>query len=79
MKAVKDHNGNIRLFRPLDHINRFRNNCVRVCLHDFDSNEYLKCLERFLKVESDWIPSKIGFSFYIRSTFISMQVHLFSN
>jgi len=63
------------MFRPEAHIKRLINNSSRVCLPPFDPDEFLKCLVRFLKIEQDWIPSKMGYSLYLRTTFMSMTVN----
>lgn len=74
MKAYKDEKGRIRLFRPHLNMFRIRRSSLRVGLPDFSGSEFLKCLKEFVKVERDWIPSKFGFSLYLRPTAISMTV-----
>ena len=52
-------------------MNRFRNSCERISLPDFSSEELLKSLKELLKIDREWIPSKIGHSLYIRPTAIA--------
>lgn len=74
LKAYKDSKGNIRLFRPEMNCTRLLNSAKRICLPMFDTSEFLKCLSELLKLEQRWIPTKKGYSLYIRPCFISMSV-----
>lgn len=73
MKAYKDKEGNIRLFRPECNMYRMKQSMINIALPDFDGQEFLKCIEEFVKVDSDWIYDKRGFSLYLRPTGISME------
>ncbi|KAI8904017.1 aminotransferase [Gorgonomyces haynaldii] len=73
MKAYKDKNGNIRLFRPDMNMNRLLKSSKRLTLPSFDKNELLECIKEFLKVEQRWIPSERGYSLYLRPTHIGTQ------
>lgn len=71
MKAYRDKEGNIRLFRPLDNFARLNRSCSRIALPTFDSNELLKCLKELLKIDADWVPKSHGCSLYIRPNAIA--------
>lgn len=58
MKAYKDSKGKIRLFRPECNMYRFLSSSRRISLPDFDGNEFLKCLEEYVRVEERWMPAK---------------------
>lgn len=73
MKAFRDSKGNVRLFRPMLNMNRFRRSCLRISLPDFNTQGLYQCIEHFLKVEQRWVPDQFGFSLYIRPTGISMS------
>ncbi|KAJ5071545.1 subgroup iiii aminotransferase [Anaeramoeba ignava] len=70
MKAYKDKNKNVRLFRPEQNMKRFLNTAKRLALPDFNPDELLKCLEKLVLIDADWIPEKEDFSLYIRPTII---------
>lgn len=70
LKAYRN-NENVYLFRPELNMARMRKSAQRVCFPDFDGEELIKCLERFLILEKDWIYNKRGYSLYIRPTYIS--------
>jgi len=71
MKAYKDSDGNIRLFRPDMNMKRFQDSCQRLALPTFDAEQMIACLKEFLKLDAAWIPEKEGFSFYLRPTAIA--------
>jgi len=71
MKAFKDSKGNVRLFRPWDNMQRFIESSTRLALPTFDKSELLKCICKLIQIDSDWVPTKVGYSLYIRPTIIS--------
>ena len=76
MKAYKDDQGNVRLFRPDMNMKRLQNSAKRLALPSFDQAELLKCLEEFVRIESNWVPQERGFSLYLRPTMIGTQASL---
>lgn len=76
MKAYKDEQGRIRLFRPDMNMARFLRSCKRLMLPEFDTKELLQCIKEFVKADSSWIPKERGYSLYIRPTAISTQESL---
>lgn len=66
MKAYKDKNGGLRLFRPMLNMARFQKACNRLSLPAFEEVEMLKCIEEFVKLEKDHIPTTVGESLYVR-------------
>lgn len=75
MKAYKDDQGRIRLFRPQLNMSRLRRSSLRIGLPDFSGAEFLKCIKEYVKLEKEWIPNKFGYSLYLRPTAISMTVN----
>jgi len=72
MKAYRDGNGKIRTFRPLENGKRLCRTSERMCLPTFDPNEFVKCLDEYLKIEERWIPKEPS-TLYIRPTVISLD------
>jgi branched-chain amino acid aminotransferase len=70
MKAYKDKEGNVRLFRPEMNMNRLNRSSARLCLPDFDGHSYLDCIKELVLTDADWIPTSRGYSMYIRPTMI---------
>ena len=73
MKAYLDKNGKIRLFRPDMNMKRMATAMERLALAPFDSSEMIKCIEEFVKVEKNWIPSQVGQALYLRPFAFSME------
>jgi len=73
MKAYKDANNKIRLFRPMDNMNRLNASSQRISLPGFNGKEFLECIKEYVKVEEPWIPRQRGFSLYLRPTMIATQ------
>eukprot|EP00127_Corallochytrium_limacisporum_P006326 Clim_evm37s225 gene=Clim_evmTU37s225 len=73
MKAYKDADGQVRLFRPDKNMERMNNSAARMALPTFDSNEMQTLLKELVKVEKDWVPDQPGYSLYLRPTMISTQ------
>ncbi|KAJ3146169.1 branched-chain-amino-acid aminotransferase [Geranomyces michiganensis] len=76
MKAYKDAQGKIRLFRPDMNMARLNKSCARLTLPTFDGAELLKCIKEFLRVDQKWIPSEHGYSLYLRPTAIATEESL---
>jgi len=79
MKAYKDENDCVRLFRPDMNMKRINTSAYRVCLPQFDGDELISCMGELLKIDEAWVPKKVGYSLYIRPTMISMHVNILIN
>ncbi len=66
MKAYKDTDGKIWLFRPLENQKRINISSKRLCIPEFPKDYFMEGLTTLLKLESDWIPTAEGSSMYIR-------------
>jgi len=76
MKAYKDKNGNIRLFRPDKNMARLNKSAARIALPTFSDTALVDILSRFVKLESRFIPHRKGYSLYLRPTMIGTQATL---
>ena len=66
LKAYRNANGGIQLFRPMENIKRLNRSAERMCLPTIPEEDMLNALETLLKVEESWVPSEKGTSLYIR-------------
>lgn len=57
MKAYKDKNGDVRLFRPDMNMARLNRSSARIALPTFDPNAMIELLKKFTKMEERFIPS----------------------
>ncbi|KAK7193826.1 Mitochondrial branched-chain amino acid (BCAA) aminotransferase [Paraphaeosphaeria sporulosa] len=73
MKAYKDKNGGIRLFRPEKNMARLNKSSARIALPTFDGDALIELISKFLKVDERFIPDARGYSLYLRPTMIGTQ------
>jgi branched-chain amino acid aminotransferase len=66
MKAYKDDEGKIWLFRPLDNQKRINISAKRLAIPEFPEEYFMEGLKALLRLDSDWIPTSEGSSLYIR-------------
>ncbi len=66
MKAYKDAEGNIFLFRPIDNCKRLNISSKRLSIPEVPEDFFMEGLKTLLKVEKDWIPTAEGSSLYVR-------------
>ena len=73
MKAYKDKEGKITMFRSNDNIDRMNRSAKRLCMPELDKEKVLEGIKELVKIDSDWIPTEDGTSLYIRPTMIAFE------
>lgn len=66
MKAFPSADGNITIFRPQAHHERFNRSSDRMCIPRSDYNTFIDSLEQLITLDKDWVPKKAGNALYIR-------------
>jgi len=66
MKAYKDENGGIFLFRPIDNYKRLNISAKRLAMPELPEAYFMDGLKTLLEVDKNWIPTTKGSSLYIR-------------
>ena len=66
MKANKDEEGNVLIFRPELNAKRFAESCERMCMPKIDEDLFTGLIQKVVGLDRNWIPSKPGYSLYIR-------------
>ena len=66
LKAFRQINDEIVIFRPEKHFERLNNSARRLCMPEVDVNLAVDVLKELINVDKEWIPSKRGDSLYIR-------------
>ncbi|SFR67321.1 MULTISPECIES: branched-chain amino acid aminotransferase [Maribacter] len=66
MKAYKDKNNDVFLFRPLDNHKRFNISAERMCIPQIPEDYFMEGLNALINLDKDFIPTKDGSSLYIR-------------
>lgn len=76
MKAFRQPDGGIALFRPEDNIRRFNVSGERMCMPKVDEETFMEALKELLKLDSQWVPNAEGSSLYIRPFMFATEVHV---
>lgn len=66
LKAYRNKNGEINLFRPSDNFERLNRSAVRMCMPTIPVDFLVECLRELVHVDSDWVPRNENASLYIR-------------
>lgn len=66
MKAYKDADDNVWLFRPLDNFKRLNISSKRLAMPELPEAYFMEGLKTLLQLDRDWIPTTEGSSLYIR-------------
>ncbi|PAV22319.1 branched-chain amino acid aminotransferase II [Pyrrhoderma noxium] len=73
MKAYRDENGKVTMFRPDMNMKRMNTSAERIALPTFNGNALLELIKELIRLDKHWIPREPGHSLYIRPTMIGTQ------
>ena len=76
MKAYRQPDGGISLFRPDANAKRFAKSAARVALPEMPVDFFVETIEALVKADHNWVPKNIGESLYIRPFMIATEVGL---
>ena len=76
MKAYKNAECEILVFRPHDNWARLNKSAVRMCMPEIPEDIFMEGLSTLLKLDSAWIPAKPGCSMYIRPFMFSTDEYV---
>jgi branched-chain amino acid aminotransferase len=66
MKAYKNEDGEIFLFRPIENAKRINISAARMCMPEIPEALFMDAVKQLVEVDADWVPAKEGSSLYIR-------------
>lgn len=66
LKAYKQKDGRIAIFRPEKNFERLNRSAERMIIPQVDEKFVLDALKKLIEIEKEWIPTKKGYSLYIR-------------
>lgn len=66
MKAYKDDEGEIFMFRPEKNFERINNSAIRLNMPTIPEDVFMGGLKTLLDLDRGWVPQKYGMSLYIR-------------
>lgn len=76
LKAYRQPDGGISLFRPEANAVRFQRSADRLALPALPTQAFLESLDALVKQDSEWVPGKIGESLYLRPFMFASEVGL---
>jgi branched-chain amino acid aminotransferase len=79
LKAFRQRDGGIAVFRPDAHAARFRRSARRLALPELPEITFIEAIELVLGLDRDWVPSAPEHSMYLRpfmfATEVTLSVH----
>lgn len=76
LKAYRDVNGKLRMFRPDMNMKRMNKSAERIVLPKFDGDELIKLIAKLVELDQSFVPEGEGYALYIRPTLIGTDAHL---
>jgi len=76
MKAFKNKDGDINIFRPHRHHERLLKSMERMCMPAISEEMFLASLSAIVETDFDWIPTSEGSSLYIRPLVFATESRL---
>jgi branched-chain amino acid aminotransferase len=71
MKAYKNAEGDVNIFRPIENFNRINKSAIRMAMPEVPEEIFMGGLIELLKLDSAWIPTSDTGSLYIRPFLIA--------
>jgi branched-chain amino acid aminotransferase len=71
MKAYRQADGSVSLFRPGKNIARFNKSAERMCMPTVPEDIFMEALTALVKIDADWVPDSDDASLYIRPFMIA--------
>jgi branched-chain amino acid aminotransferase len=71
MKAFKNPQGEVFLFRVEDNFKRMNESAIRMCMPEIPREIFINGLKQLIDLDREWIPVTDGYSLYIRPVYFS--------
>ena len=75
LKAYKNADGSVTLFRPLENARRFNKSAERLAMPGLPEEVFLEACDQLVSIDRDWIPDGDG-SLYLRPFMFANEVFL---
>ena len=66
LKAQRNKDGEIIVFRPDMNAKRFNESALRMCMQPIPEELFLEAIKTLISIDQDWVSTKEGLSLYIR-------------
>lgn len=76
MKAFRQDNGAVHIFRPEKHHSRLNKSLDRMSMPQIPKDLFMSAIEELVRIDQQWIPDKTDISLYIRPFVIATEPRL---
>ncbi|MEJ7643612.1 MAG: branched-chain amino acid aminotransferase [Chryseolinea sp.] len=76
MKAFKNKDGDLCIFRPQKHSERLNKSLARMCMPEIPEELFIQSLHAIVEADQDWIPTAEGSSLYLRPVVFAYEPRL---
>lgn len=76
LKAYRQANGSIVMFRPYANAARFNSSARRMAMPELPEDVFVESLELLVQTDKEWVPTTEGHSLYLRPFMIATEVGL---
>jgi branched-chain amino acid aminotransferase len=76
LKAFRQEDGGVAVFRPDAHAARFRRSAARLALPELPEPVFLQAIDMLLEADHEWVPSAPDHSLYLRPLMYASEVTL---
>ncbi|MBL4586646.1 MAG: branched chain amino acid aminotransferase, partial [Flavobacteriales bacterium] len=66
IKAYRNDNGQVMMFRPMDNFRRLNVSAERMCMPSIPEEILMDGLKELLKIDADWVPKRKDSALYVR-------------
>jgi branched-chain amino acid aminotransferase len=76
LKAYRQPDGSVALFRPTANAKRFAKSAARLALPEMSEEQFIESIDVLVKQDAGWVPNKVGESLYLRPFMFATEVGL---
>jgi branched-chain amino acid aminotransferase len=76
LKAFRQADGSVAVFRPDAHAARFRRSARRLALPELPESVFIEAIDRLMSIDGEWVPSAPEQSMYLRPFMFGTEVGL---
>lgn len=76
LKAYRQPDGSVALFRPTANAKRFAKSAARLALPEMSEALFIETIETLVKQDAAWVPNQVGESLYLRPFMFATEVGL---
>jgi branched-chain amino acid aminotransferase len=76
LKAYRQVDGSIVVFRPLSNAARFNRSLARMVMPSFPETGFVRAIDTLVAQDSEWVPHTYGHSLYLRPFMIATEIGL---